>query len=265
MFIAMLEILDSEKFNTSSLRTGIAAGTIVNAELMTRIQKRLGLPELKITYGMTETSPASTMTTGTDPMIKRTTTVGRVLPHTIVQIVDEDMKPVARGQSGEVVVSGYLLQKEYWNDTQASQNCLFVSNGRVFLKTGDVGSLDAEGYLSIHNRIKDIVIRGGENISPSEIENVLAMHESVVDVSVVAVKDDRYGEVPAAFIKLSPTKPVSAERLIGFAHDKLAHYKVPAYIFFLDPEEDFPLTASGKVQKFKLRERAEKLVLDSRK
>ena len=248
MFIAVLDLLDSQYFDTTSLRTGIAAGTVVNSGLMAKIQDRLKLADLTITYGMTETSPASTMTSVTDPLEKRTATVGKVLPHTTIKVVDEQGNVVPRGTQGEVYTAGYLLQKGYWNDAVASQSCLSIDkNGTVFMKTGDLGIMDADGYLRIPGRLKDLIIRGGENISPSEIENQLANHPDVSDVSVVGISDERYGEVVGAFLKLHrPAQSITREDIVNFSRAaQLAHYKIPTHVFLLGHEDlpnDFPKT-----------------------
>lgn len=265
MFIAILETLEKERFDTESLRTGIAAGTVVNAGLMTRIQKTLGLTDLCITYGQTETSPASTMTSTTDPMEKRTTTVGKVLPHTTVKIVDESGHVVPRGVTGEVYTAGYLLHRGYWDNPAASKDILRVDEqGLTFLKTGDMGCMDDEGFLRIPGRLKDLIIRGGENISPSIIENELAAHTSISDVSVVAIEDDRYGEVVGAFIIVAKEKPrPSLQEIRQFATSRgLSHYKVPVHIFIMGEEgiaADFPKTMSGKIQKYILRQWGDEL------
>lgn len=266
MFIAILELMDRESFQTRSLRTGIAAGTVVNAGLMTRIQKTLGLTDLCITYGQTETSPASTMTSITDAMDKRTTTVGKVLPHTTVKVVDKEGRIVPRGVTGEVCTAGYLLHRGYWDNAVASEDILSMNeNGETFLKTGDMGCMDQDGYLRIPGRLKDLIIRGGENISPSSIENELAAHTSISDVSVVAISDERYGEVVGAFIIIAAGKPIlTSEEVRQFAKSRgLAHYKIPVHIFIMGQEgisPDFPKTMSGKIQKYILRRWGDDLV-----
>lgn len=266
MFIAILELLEKTRYDTKSLRTGICAGTVVNAGIMSRIQGRLGLMELCITYGQTETSPASTMTSVTDPMDKRTSTVGRVLPHTICKIVDEEGKIVPRNTPGEVYTAGYLLQKGYWNNEKASADALATDeNGTVFLKTGDVGIMDNEGYLRIPGRLKDLIIRGGENINPSEVEDHMAAHESISDVSVVAITDERYGEVVGAFIILHKDKKrPEPQEFVAFCTSRgMARYKHPVHIFYMGEEElavDFPKTMSGKIQKYILRNWGNELV-----
>ncbi|BFZ55815.1 hypothetical protein PYCC9005_002856 [Savitreella phatthalungensis] len=271
MFIAMLELLDQEGpeggFDLSCLRTGIAAGTIVNAQLMSRIQSKLSLPGLTIVYGQTETSPGSTMTTQDDPFDKRTSTVGKVMPHTTVKLCDDRGHTVPRGTAGEVWVSGYLVHAGYWRDEAASEKTLRRdrATGQVWLKSGDLGIMDHEGYLRISGRIKDLIVRGGENISPAEVENILAAHDDILDVSVVAVEDDKYGEVPCAIIIRRPhvETAMTKESVRAYAKAKMAHYKVPQHVLFLGDQglpQDFPKTASGKIQKFILRDLAHKIL-----
>ena len=268
MFIAMLELLDGGSYDLGSLRTGIAAGTIVNAGLMQRIQDKMSLDQLTIVYGQTETSPGSTMTTVDDDFQHRTSTVGRVMPHTSLKLCDNDGKIVPRGQPGEVWVSGYLLQTGYWRDAKASEATLTRESGEggeetVWLRSGDIGVLDSEGYLRIAGRIKDLIVRGGENVSPAEVENLLGGHPAILDVSVVGVEDERYGEVVGAFVRLRPGREldeVKLDRVKQYCKGKLAHYKVPQYVWVLGREgrlglpDDFPKTASGKIQKFLLRD-----------
>ena len=251
MFIALLEV--PEKYDCSTLRTGIAAGTVVTPTMMTKIHAGLGLDELTITYGMTETSPGTTMSCTTDPKDKRTSTVGKVMPHTRLKLVDEEYRTVPVGVKGQVLTAGYMLFKGYYNDPEATREAIHVDEDGEWMKTGDEGVLDHHGYLSISGRLKDLIIRGGENISPSEVENVMITCPGISDVSVVAIPDQKYGEVPAAFVKLLPGKSVTSEELTSFARARLAHYKVPVRYFFID---EFPKTASGKIQKYLLREMA---------
>lgn len=265
MFIQELELLQKEAFDLKSLRTGIAAGTVVNANIMSRIQKHMHINNLTITYGMTETSPGSYMSSARDTMEKRTTTVGTCLPWTTVKVVDEKGKIVPRGTPGEVLVAGYLLQKCYWQNPKASEECLVKDeHGTVFMKTGDLGLMDADGYLSIPGRIKDTIIRGGENISPSEVEDQMAAHPAISDISVVAVADERYGDAVGAFVKVIPGKPEpTLHEIQAFGRERMARYKVPAHLFIMGKEgleDDFPKTGSGKVRKVELRDMANELV-----
>lgn len=284
MFIAMLELLErgDRHYDLGSLRTGIAAGTIVNAGLMQRIQSRMSLPKLVIVYGQTETSPGSTMTTVDDDFAHRTTTVGRAMPHTTLKLCDPAGQTVPRGAPGEVWVAGYLLQRGYWRDAAASEatltreRCTNRSTGTeeetVWLRSGDVGVLDHDGYLRIAGRIKDLIVRGGENISPAEVEDTVAAHAAVLDVAVVGVEDEKYGEVVGCFIRLKPgSKPdaVQPQKLREFVKGKLAHYKAPQHAWALGEigglglPDDFPKTASGKIQKFVLRDWTKQLLRQS--
>lgn len=208
MFIAELDLLASGAVPSTGLhrlRTGIAAGSSIPAELMRKLHKVLGLTELTICYGMTETSPVSAMTTTDDPIAKRIETVGRLLPHVEAKIVDpvDHSRILGVGERGELVVSGYLLMQRYWNDAARTAEVLVEDKhepGKMWMHTGDEASLDAEGYVSITGRIKDLIIRGGENIHPLEVENCLFAHPEVGEVSVVGLPDERYGEVVAAFV-----------------------------------------------------------------
>lgn len=266
MFLAELELISNgtvpyEGFQY--LRTGIAAGSSVPAELMRKLHKVLNLTELTICYGMTETSPVSAMTTTDDPMEKRINTVGRLLPHVSAKVVDplDWNRTLAVGERGELAVSGYLVMKEYWNQKEKTDEVLIRDDdGKLWMHTGDEASMDEEGYVSITGRIKDLIIRGGENIHPLEIESCLLGHEGVKDASIVGIKDERYGEIVAAFVRKHATaegQALDEEAVRSFVKEKLSHHLVPKYVFFVD---EYPTTASGKVQKFKLRDEGEKLV-----
>jgi acyl-CoA synthetase (AMP-forming)/AMP-acid ligase II len=266
MFLAELELIANgtvpyEGFQ--HLRTGIAAGSSVPAELMRKLHKVLNLTELTICYGMTETSPVSAMTTTDDPMEKRINTVGRLLPHVQAKVVDplDWSRTLEVGERGELAVSGYLVMKEYWGAKQKTDEVLVRDEeGKMWMHTGDEASMDEEGYVSITGRIKDLIIRGGENIHPLEIESCLLGHEGVKDASIVGIRDERYGEIVAAFVRKHANAEGKALDINGvrdFVKGKLSHHLVPKYVFFVD---EYPTTASGKVQKFKLREEGEKLV-----
>lgn len=252
------------------LRTGIAAGSSIPAELMKKLHHVLNLTELTICYGMTETSPVSAMTTTDDPIDKRINTVGRLMPHVeakIVNLADKSIVPV--GGRGELAVSGYLLMKEYWNDPDRTAEVMIPDDGgKVWMHTGDEASMSEDGYITITGRIKDLIIRGGENIHPLEIENCLLSHPGIGDVSVVGVPDERYGEVVAAFViskqKHGQEELVDEESIKTQVREKLSNHLVPKYIFFMSPSETFPKTASGKVQKFKLKETAIRILNETR-
>lgn len=265
MFTAELELIADgtvpyEGFQ--HLRTGIAAGSSIPAELMRKLHKVLNLTELTICYGMTETSPVSAMTTTDDPIEKRINTVGRLLPHVSAKIVNpaDWSCTLAVGEKGELAVTGYLLMKGYWDDEARTREVLVADEkGVLWMHTGDEASMDEEGYVKITGRIKDLIIRGGENIHPLEVENCLFAHSAVSEVSVVGLPDERYGEVVAAFIV--PHKgdegKVIAEEVREWVKTKLSHHLVPKYVFWVD---NYPKTASGKIQKFKLKELGMKLL-----
>ncbi|KAL4788628.1 hypothetical protein BJX76DRAFT_315250 [Aspergillus varians] len=269
MFLEELGLLETGQIpyeGFQHLRTGIAAGSSIPSELMKKLHKVLNLTELTICYGMTETSPVSAMTTTNDPLDKRINTVGRLMPHVEAKVVDpsdhNNILPI--NTRGELAVSGYLLMKEYWSDPiKTDLVMLRDKNGKVWMHTGDEASLSPDGYISITGRIKDLIIRGGENIHPLEIENCLLTFPGLADVSVVGVPDERYGEVVAAFIISKEHQADEARtgaEIREFIREKLSSHLVPKYIFFLEPTDSFPKTASGKIQKFKLRDTAIKLL-----
>ncbi|KAH3942244.1 hypothetical protein HBH98_212340 [Parastagonospora nodorum] len=257
MFVAELDLLAHgavPRDGYQYLRTGIAAGSSIPSELMRKLHKQLNLTELTICYGMTETSPVSIMTTTDDPMDKRIDSVGRLMPHVQAKVVNPSdwSQTLAIGQRGELAVSGYLVMKGYWGDPKRTQESLVPDeNGVLWMHTGDEASMDELGYVKITGRIKDLIIKGGENIHPLEVENCLFAHPNVKEVSVVGLPDERYGEVVAAFVVRGDGE-VSAEEVRGWVREKLSHHLVPKYVFWVDT---YPKTASGKIQKFKLRER----------
>lgn len=270
MFLAELELISNgtvpyEGFQY--LRTGIAAGSSVPAELMRKLHKILNLTELTICYGMTETSPVSLMTTTDDPIDKRINTVGRLMPHVEAKVVDplDWNRTLGIGERGELAVNGYLVMKEYWGAKKKTDEVLIRdAEGKMWMHTGDEASMDAEGYVAITGRIKDLIIRGGENIHPLEIESCLLGHEGVRDASIVGIKDEKYGEVVAAFVRKHSNaqgNDLDVEGVRDFVREHLSHHLVPKYVFFVD---EYPTTSSGKVQKFKLREDGEKLVAELR-
>ncbi|KAL2043829.1 hypothetical protein N7G274_003349 [Stereocaulon virgatum] len=267
MFIAELELLHNGTIpyeGFEQLRTGIAAGSSIPAELMRKLHKILNLTELTICYGMTETSPVSAMTTTDDPLEKRIDSVGRLLPHVEAKVVDpaDRTKIVAIGQKGELAVHGYLVMQEYWGDPDRTAEVMIPDDsGKVWMHTGDEAEMDAEGYVKITGRIKDLIIRGGENIHPLEVENCLFAHPEVQEVSVVGLADERYGEVVAAFIIAQQGANVTVEQIRSWVREKLSHHLVPKYVFWVD---NYPKTASGKIQKFKLKEEGLKLVREGK-
>ncbi|SMQ49135.1 unnamed protein product [Zymoseptoria tritici ST99CH_3D7] len=265
MFLAELEVLANgtvphEGFQ--HLRTGIAAGSSVPAELMRKLHKTLNLNELTICYGMTETSPVSVMTRTDDPLQKRIDTVGRLQPHVEAKVVDpfDHGKTLNVGERGELAVSGYLVMKEYWGDPAKTAEVMIPDvedPEKIWMLTGDEASMDEEGYVSITGRIKDIIIRGGENIHPLEVENCLLAHESINNVSVVGLPDEKYGEVVAAFVIKHEGKEITAKEVRDWVREGLSGHLVPKYVFWVG---DYPKTASGKIQKFKLQEDGKQLL-----
>jgi fatty-acyl-CoA synthase len=251
MFIAELALPDFEDFDLTSLRTGIMAGSPCPVEVMHKVIDRMHMAEVTICYGMTETSPVSTQTGGDDDIDHRTATVGRVHPHVEIKIIDPDSGTcVGRGIRGELCTRGYCVMLGYWNDAEQTAHAIDQAG---WMHTGDLATMDQDGYLKIVGRSKDIVIRGGENIYPREIEEFLYAHPDISDVQVVGVPDDHYGEEIAAFVIPRAAGAIDPEDVRGFCRGKIAHYKIPRYVI---PVEEFPMTITGKVQKFKLREQA---------
>ncbi len=249
MFIAELDHPNFEKFDLTSLRTGMMAGAPCPIEVMRRCIRDMHLTEMTIGYGMTETSPVSTQTALDDPIERRVSTVGRVHPHVEVKIIDAEGRIVPRGTPGEFCTRGYSVMLGYWDDPERTAQA--IDAGR-WMHTGDLATMDEDGYCNIVGRIKDMVIRGGENVYPREIEEFLYRHPKIQDVQVFGVADARYGEELCAWVKLRPGETLTAEELRDFCRDQIAHYKVPRHIRFVD---EFPMTVTGKVQKFIMREK----------
>jgi fatty-acyl-CoA synthase len=249
MFIAELEHEDFGSFDLSSLRTGIIAGAPCPIELMRRLIDQMHLGQITIAYGMTETGPVSFETSVHDPIERRVTTVGRVLPHTEVKIVDEAGRIVPPGVPGELLTRGYCVMPGYWNDPERTAKAIDKAH---WIASGDIATLDEDGYCNIVGRLKDMVIRGGENIFPREIEEFLFTHPKIEDVQVIGVPDPKYGEEVCAWVKLHSGEEMTAEELRAFCQDRIAHFKIPRYVKFV---EAFPMTVTGKVQKFVMRER----------
>ena len=249
MFIAELDHPDFEKFDLKSLRTGIMAGSPCPVEVMKRVVSEMHMAEVTICYGMTETSPVSTQTRADDDMERRVATVGRVHPHVEVKVIDpETGRAVPRGTPGELCTRGYSVMLGYWDDEEQTRGAIDAAR---WMHTGDLAVMDDAGYLNIAGRIKDMVIRGGENIYPREVEEFLYAHPAVEDVQVIGVPDARFGEELCAWVKLRPGEALSLEELRQFCTGKIAHYKIPRYLRISD---DFPMTVTGKVQKYKMRE-----------
>jgi len=252
MFIAMLDDPAFAQYDLSSLRTGIMAGAPCPVELMRRVIDDMHMSEITIGYGMTETGPLSTQTLRDDPIELRVGTVGRTLPHTEIKILDEDGQIVARDDPGELCVRGYNVMRGYWSDSECAGEGIDTSH---WIRTGDVATMDEAGYIRIVGRSKDMLIRGGENVYPREIEDFLYTNSKIDQVEVVGVPDIKFGEEIAACIRLREGEQASAEELRKFCKGKLAHFKIPRYIHFVD---EFPMTVTGKVQKFLLREQLTK-------
>jgi fatty-acyl-CoA synthase len=249
MFIAEIEQLSNRSFDLTSLRTGIMAGSLCPEALMRDVIDKMGMNELTIAYGLTEASPGITLTARHDSIEMRTQTVGRALPEVEVKIVDPatgDECPA--GQPGELCCRGYNVMVGYYNNPRATSDAI---DEERWLHTGDQATMDAEGYVRITGRIKDLIIRGGENIAPKEIEDLLRSHPKVADVYVYGVPDEKFGEEAAAAIRLKPGAVATGEELREFCKERIARFKVPRYYRFVD---SFPMTASGKIQKFRLRE-----------
>lgn len=251
MFIMELDFLEKEKFDTSSLRTGIMAGSPCPIEVMKKVVNTMGAKEIVITYGQTESSPGITNTRTDDPLDLRVSTVGRTLPDVEMKIVDpETGKEVGCHVQGEICARGYNIMKGYYKMPEATAAAI---DSEGWLHTGDLGTVDENGYLKITGRLKDMIIRGGENIYPREIEEFLYTHPAVKDVQVVGVPSVKYGEEVMAFIQLREGFTVTSDELMEYCKGKIARYKIPAFIEFIDA---YPQTASGKIQKYKLREMA---------
>jgi fatty-acyl-CoA synthase len=252
MWIGMLENPDFDKYDLRYLRTGIMAGSPCPIEIMKRVTERMA-PEVTISYGLTESSPVMTKTRPNDSLERRVSTVGRALPHVEIEIRDPDTGlELPRGTVGEICCRGYLTMKGYYKMEDASKEAFYEDS---FLHSGDLGTMDEEGYVNVTGRLKDIIIRGGENIYPREIEEFLYLHPKVMDVQVVGVPSLKYGEESAAYIKLRQGQEATEEEIKEFCQGKIARYKVPKYILFV---EEYPMTASGKIQKYILREMAVK-------
>jgi fatty-acyl-CoA synthase len=251
MFIAELGLPDFNDYDLSSLRTGIMAGSPCPVDVMKQVRTKMGMEEITICYGMTETSPVSFQTMTTDSIEKQVSTVGRVHPHVECKIINpESGAVVPRGEPGELLSRGYIVMLGYWEDPVATAQA--VDSAR-WMHTGDLATMDMEGYVTIVGRSKDMIIRGGENVYPREVEEFLYGHPQIQDVQVIGVPDEKYGEEVMAWVILKPGQTTTADELTDYCRGKIAHYKVPRYWRMTD---QFPMTVSGKVQKYKLREMA---------
>jgi fatty-acyl-CoA synthase len=249
MFIAEMEHPDFARFDLTSLRTGIMAGSPCPIEVMRQAISRMHLDEITIAYGMTETSPVSFQTGVSDPLERRVSTVGRIHPHLEVKIVDQAGRVVPRGTPGELLTRGYSVMRGYWDDPEQTAAAIDPAG---WMHTGDLATIDDEGYCNIVGRIKDMVIRGGENIYPREIEEFLFRHPKIAAVQVFGVPDARFGEELCAWIQVRDGATLTEPELQEYCQGQIAHYKIPRYIRFV---EDYPMTVTGKVQKFAMRRR----------
>jgi len=256
MFIAELSAPDFADYDLSSLRTGIMAGSPCPVEVMKQVIERMSMTEVGICYGMTETSPVSTQTRADDSLDRRVSTVGRVGPHLEVKVIDpETGRTVPRGTPGELCTRGYSVMLGYWEQPDKTAEAVDAAH---WMHTGDLAVMDADGYLAITGRIKDMVIRGGENVYPREIEEFLYTHPDILDAQVIGVPDAKYGEELMVWVRLRAGAPeLTAGSLRGFCTGQLAHYKIPRYVHIVD---EFPMTVTGKVRKVEMRERATELL-----
>lgn len=247
MFIAELEHPDFDQFDLSSLRTGVMAGAACPIEVMKRVVDDMGMSQVTICYGMTETSPVSFQSHVDDPIDKRVSTVGRIHPHVQVKVIDEDGRAVPRGQKGELCTRGYCIMLGYWGDPERSGEAI---DSAGWMHTGDLAIIDDEGFCNIVGRVTDMIVRGGENVYPREIEEFLFTHPKIQETAVFGIPDDRFGEQVAAWVKLKEGESCTADELKMFCQEQIAHYKIPHLIEFVD---EFPMTVTGKIQKFVMR------------
>jgi fatty-acyl-CoA synthase len=251
MFIAELGHPDFARYDLSSLRTGIMAGSPCPVEVMKKVQSLMNMREVEIAYGMTETSPVSTQTRIGAPLDKQVGTVGQVHPHVEVKVIDPATGAVVPvGTAGELCTRGYSVMLGYWNNAEATRGAIDAAR---WMHTGDLATMDEDGYLNIVGRIKDMIIRGGENVYPREVEEFLYTHPKIQDVQVIGVPDVKYGEEVMAWVRLRDGAAATEEEIRDFCRGRIAHYKVPRYVKFV---EAFPLTVTGKVQKFLMREQS---------
>lgn len=248
MFIAQLEYPEFEKFDFSSLRTGIMAGSPCPIEVMKKVQTLMNMSEVQIAYGMTETSPVSTQTKIGTPLEKQVSTVGQVMPHIEVKVIDSETGLVAPiGEAGELCTRGYSVMLGYWNDKEKTSEAI---DSARWMHTGDIAVMDDEGYLNIVGRIKDMIIRGGENVYPREIEEFLYTHPAIIDVQVIGIPSQKFGEEVMAWVKLKEGSTTTEQELIDFCTGKISHFKIPKLFKFTD---DFPMTVTGKIRKIEMR------------
>jgi fatty-acyl-CoA synthase len=251
MFLAELEHPDFDRYDLTSLRTGVMAGSPCPVEIMKRVISRMHLPEIEIGYGMTETSPVSTQTRVDTPFEQRVGTVGVVHPHLEIKVVDPSTgQTLPLGQPGEFCTRGYSVMLGYWQDKAATERAIDKDG---WMHSGDLATFDKDGYVNIVGRIKDMIIRGGENIAPREIEEFLLTHPAICDASVIGVPDAKFGEEVMVWVRLNPNATLTADELRDYCKGRIAHYKVPRYVKFV---REFPMTVTGKIQKFAMREQS---------
>jgi fatty-acyl-CoA synthase len=248
MFIAELEHPEFEQFDLSSLRTGIMAGAPCPVEVMKKVIGRMNMSEVLIAYGQTECSPVNHMTLADDPIEKRVETVGHAVPHIEVKIVGETGETVPVGETGDICARGYAVMKGYWDDPEKTAETV---DAEGWLHSGDLGVMDEEGYVKVVGRLKDMIIRGGENIYPREIEEFLFTHPKIQDAKVIGVPDERFGEEVCAWVQLKEGETLAEDEIRAFCKQNIAYFKVPRYIRLV---KEFPMTVTGKIQKFKMRE-----------
>ncbi|GEN66772.1 AMP-binding protein [Chryseobacterium rhizosphaerae] len=248
MFIAELAVKDFDTYDFSSLRTGVMAGSVCPPEIMKKVENLMNIKEMSICYGMTETSPVSTQTLIGTSLEKQVSTVGTVQDHLEIKIIDENGRILKRGEHGELCTRGYSVMLKYWNDSENTQKVLDTAR---WMHTGDMAVMDKDGYITISGRIKDLIIRGGENISPKEIEDFLYTYTHILDVQIIGIPSEKFGEEVMAWVKVRKGFTITEEELLDYCKGKIAHYKVPKYWKFVD---EFPMTISGKVRKVEMRE-----------
>ncbi|WP_343610191.1 AMP-binding protein [Chryseobacterium oranimense] len=248
MFIAELAVKDFDTYDFSNLRTGVMAGSVCPPEIMKKVESLMNIKEMSICYGMTETSPVSTQTLIGTPLEKQVSTVGTVQDHLEIKIIDENGKILERGEHGELCTRGYSVMLKYWNDPENTKKVL---DDARWMHTGDLAVMDNDGYITISGRIKDLIIRGGENISPKEIEDFLYTYPNILDVQIIGVPSEKFGEEVMAWVKVRKGFDVTETELLEYCQGRIAHYKIPKYWKFVD---EFPMTISGKIRKVEMRE-----------
>jgi fatty-acyl-CoA synthase len=254
MFIAELEHPEFKRFDLSTLRTGIMAGAPCPVEVMKKVINRMNMAEVLIGYGQTECSPINHMTLADDPIEKRVESVGHAVPHLEVKIIDENGETVPFGERGDICTRGYAVMKGYWGDEEKTAETIDEDG---WLHSGDLGVMDEEGYVAVVGRLKDMIIRGGENIYPREIEEFLFTHPKIQDAKVIGVPDEKFGEEVCAWVQLKDGETLSEEEIRAFCKKNIAYFKVPRFIRLV---AEFPMTVTGKIQKFKMRETMQALL-----